>query len=520
MSALRAILWTAVSTKAQAEDDKASLPAQEADLRALADREGWDVIDVLKVPGHSRRYLDWHGLVNDSLKVGIDAFDKLQRHFDRRDFEILAVRDADRFARTQTLNAYIVESVMDAGAVIWTLSEGKVDEQYRMFIAMSGYRAAAAVDQLKKHREMALNTKPDRGLPVAGMPIWSHRFPRNELGKVVGVVVDESKRRAFNDLAELILDGVQWEDIARIMNERGYRKDDGTSFSPEFFRKTVCHPMWWGHAARYFRGRKHGSYSGAWTYDESYPAPEDVKIWRSVYPAVWTGDEAEEIKAELRRRHSMMKGRADTENTRRFTGLLVCASCGFNLASKTTPRWLGMNCGQRYSKRGCDQPNTISERRIISFLTPLLQELKRVRDPQKIFGDTGRERTQQSLDLARADLEKVHSKARAMAGLYAENAGTALQDIYASELKKLEQQAAELEASIRRAEADLAAITPNRAAVEELDLETFWQQPPRVINQQLHAIFGMWRLVVDHGKIVGYAQAQRHARRRPKPLKR
>ena len=294
MSPLRAILWTAVSTQAQADDEKASLPAQEKDLRALAEKQGWDVIDVLRVPGHSRRYIDWHALIQDSLIKGIDAFDRLDRHLKRRDFDVLAVRDADRFARTQSLNAYIVESVIEAGAIIWSLQDGKVDEKmHRMFISMSGFRAAGAIDQLMKYRAMAIEAKPAKGLPVAGQPIWSHLFLRSSLGKVTEVVVDESKRRAFNDLAELILAGVQWEEIANVMNERGYRKDNGTPFSPVFFRKTVCHPMWWGHAAQHFRGAKYGNYAGAWTYDESYPYPEGVIILRGVYPAVWVGDEGE-----------------------------------------------------------------------------------------------------------------------------------------------------------------------------------------------------------------------------------
>ena len=366
---------------------------------------------------------------------------------------------------------------------------------------------------------MAIEAKPAKGLPVAGQPIWSHLFLRSSLGKVTEVVVDESKRRAFNDLAELILAGVQWEEIASVMNERGYRKDNGTPFSPVFFRKTVCHPMWWGHAAQHFRGAKYGNYAGAWTYDESYPYPEGVIILRGVYPAVWVGDEGEAIRNELRRRHAMMKGRADSENTRRFTGLLVCIACGYNLASKTSPRWFGMSCGQRYTERRCEQPNTISEKRIIRFLTPLLKQLKESSNPEVVFGDSGRVRAQQSLQLAKGDLQRLRNKAGAMANLYAEAAGTPLQDVYGAQLKELNTQAVEVEAAIRRAESDAAVATPSQAALEDLDIDTFWELPPRVINQQLHAIFGSWRLVVDHGEIVGYTQARVRSRRRPKVLK-
>ena len=98
---LRAIIWCAVSTKGQAVEEKDSLPTQEADARAKCDAEGWEVVDVLKVPGHSRNYIDIHECARDMRKNGIDAFDKLIRHWEDRDFDVLVARDGDRFARTQ-----------------------------------------------------------------------------------------------------------------------------------------------------------------------------------------------------------------------------------------------------------------------------------------------------------------------------------------------------------------------------------------------------------------------------------
>ena len=66
------------------EDEKLSLSQQEADARTLCEREGWQVIDVLRVPGHSRRYVDIHECARDMQAEGIDAFNKLLGYWEQR----------------------------------------------------------------------------------------------------------------------------------------------------------------------------------------------------------------------------------------------------------------------------------------------------------------------------------------------------------------------------------------------------------------------------------------------------
>ena len=517
MSKPRAILWTAVSTQAQADDEKTSLPAQEADLRVLADKQGWQVIDVLTVPGHSRRYIDWHELVKDSLKAGIDSFAQLQTHLDRRDFDVLAVRDADRFARTQTLHAYIVESVIEAGAIIWSLSDGKVDEQnFRMFIAMSGYKAAGAIDQLQKYRDNALNAKAEKGLPISPAPLWGYRFVRSEHGKVVDYELDESKRRAFNDLAELILSGAGWRTLADEMNSLGHRTSNGGKFDRMFFYFRVLHPTWWGHAARGFHDPEKGQLAGDWVFDADAPVPDGVRIWRDRYPAVWTGEKAERIKAELRRRGSIMRGNASSAETRRFSGIVVCGKCGRFMQSTGNLRWRGMDCRYRYNGFGCTQNRLISEKSIIEFLTPFLKTIKATGDPEMVLSGEDENANLLRLESARAELATLHNQARALTRLYAEKAGTPLERVYAEELAKLESRAAEIEHVIARSQAAVTKDPPRRAVLESLDVDTLWEQPSRVVNQTLHAVLGQWRLVADGGKIVGYTRPERKTRNHPR----
>src|SRR5260221_5596134 len=141
----RAVIWCAVSTKAQVnktnagdedKDDKESLPNQEEAGRELCRRNGWDVVEVLIVSGHSRRYIDIHKCARDMRKGGIVGFDRLLGLLGKQAFDVLIVRDGNRFARTQSLHAYVVEStIIDAEAKIYSFADGMVDEHnMRMFI--------------------------------------------------------------------------------------------------------------------------------------------------------------------------------------------------------------------------------------------------------------------------------------------------------------------------------------------------------------------------------------------------
>src|SRR4051812_40175169 len=109
MTPIRAVIWCAVSTKVQASDELASLPDQEANQRALCVANGWQIVDVLRVPGHSRRYIDIHKLAAHARAEGVDAFDRILDLWEREAFDVLICRDGNRFARTQSLHAYFVE---------------------------------------------------------------------------------------------------------------------------------------------------------------------------------------------------------------------------------------------------------------------------------------------------------------------------------------------------------------------------------------------------------------------------
>lgn len=91
------------------------------------------------------------------------------------------VRDGDLFARTQALHAYVTEHIIDSGAVIYSLQDGRVDStNHRLWIAMSGYKAAGEIDRLVKARDDAMSNYVKIGKPVSSCVALSHRIIRDE----------------------------------------------------------------------------------------------------------------------------------------------------------------------------------------------------------------------------------------------------------------------------------------------------------------------------------------------------
>lgn len=102
---MRALVLCSVSTVAQAKDDKVSMQQQEADGLAVCAREGWDVADVIRIPGYSRSFYTLAELVDAATADGELGPAKLQAHINARDFDVLVARSTNRFGREQSINA-------------------------------------------------------------------------------------------------------------------------------------------------------------------------------------------------------------------------------------------------------------------------------------------------------------------------------------------------------------------------------------------------------------------------------
>lgn len=505
---LRAVIWVAVSSQAQADDEKTSLPEQERQARALAEQHGWRVVDLLSVPGHSRRYIDFHDVNRDMLVQGIDAFQRLLGHWEACDFDVLIVRDGSRFARSQSLHAYVVERTIQAGARIYSLADGWVDEQnHRMFIAMGGYSAAAQADHISRAQQAAKDRLAERGLWHNGRPPWFLKVIRNEYGKVLSMHVDRSYQRLYDDLAELLLAGVSWVNIEKELWKRGHGKN-GRAFPRFAMYHIVYNPVWWGNSARNWNSinRPNRQKKDMWCFDPEFPAPPEVKIWYDTHEPVWDGDIAEAIKAELRRRRMSIR-RAGRSHT--FTGLLVCGRCGHYMVYKGKRGTYGRyGCQSRDVSRGvsaaCDRLWSISGQKVKDYVDALLRRMLEVGalDVDLIGGQHASDDAAQRISQIKSEIESVENQTRTLIQKQAA-APDALHDLYDEQLAYLADQLTILRQNLimAQSEAQKHAHNPEdqQRALEEIGeqgLEAFWQQPEPQINRVLHRLMGNRRFVV------------------------
>lgn len=492
---LRAVIWCAVSSIAQANEGKDSLTNQEQQGKDLCKREGWDIVATLIVPGHSRYYIDIHDVARDMAAQGIDAFNRLIALWEQKAFDVLIVRDGDRFARTQTLHSYVVERTISVGAKIYSFHDGWIDEyQAPMFIAMSGYKTKMDMTRLIEYKIIGMPRRIAKGLHSNHTPS-THKTIRDINGKAIKLVLDETQRPYWDDVATLLLQGVGWNDLCRELSSQfGY---------PDYQRDlwTMVHnPYFWGHSAL-----GHFRKGGEWAYEWHIEPPASVTVFRDTHEAVYTGELAEKVKAELRRRRSM-KGKRSPTHTHRFSGLIVCDYCHTSAIIATRPpEHRYYKCNAKAYRIECPSHTSIREEEVQRYMDLYLQEFdKRATKPGQTTNSD-----EDKIERLRKEHDDLEKKMGQLITDKAESPTDGVRAIYSQKILEHSQRIAKLETQIRSLAARIESpemVYDRRVAyseIMEMKREVFWTLSSTVINQMLHRILGKRRLRLRDGKIVG-----------------
>jgi DNA invertase Pin-like site-specific DNA recombinase len=499
------------------ETEKESLPDQERRLRAIATAKSWQVVDLLKVPGHSRVYYNFDQFTEAALLDGIDAGARLTTHWERQDFDVFVFTDGDRFGREQSIFSEVVARTIDAGAFLYSAKEGEIMRgNHRMYAAMAGYRAASEIDEMKRRYQMGMDKLAERGAYTGSYgTIWSHRLVRDELGKVQRIEVDPDKLLIFQDAATIILEHVAWSHIERELFTRFGHGEDGRPFPPKRIYYTIMHPVFWGHSARKFRSHdlKYRQI-GHWVFDESITPNPPAQVWRNTHQPMWTGELAERIKAEIRWRSETAQARAARVQTHLFTGLLICDQCGKRLSYY-------IHQGGRYSYLSCDSrdennrkncPNSVGIREsdVEAFFRQSIHTALQSQDWSLLLGQASAPEPV-PLDALEARVKALATRLDALIDKQV-SAPTAAHDRYRL---KIEETANDLQRLQARLDAERAQhmqrarhTTIQTSAIKDvvaLGETVFWSQSPDDINKMLRAMLGVNALVVRAGKIIGAA---------------
>jgi hypothetical protein len=356
----RAVLFLAVSSEAQAADDRESLPEQRRALDEAAARFGWNIVDVIELPGQSRNFYTYREMADDAAASGKPDALRLFDHWKRRDFGVLAAVNTTRLGRDQSILAEVIRRTIDAGAQVYTVKDGWIDQQnQRMHIAMSGYSTGAEMDELLRRHKFGMQGRARRGLPTRlGL---THCYTFDGRGKPSGAVVNEANRRLFDDLYDLVVnERTPYNDLEYAMAARGHCDTDGRAFKPAKFYRLLHSPLLWG-ITHYGAGRAGQHAYGKWVYGGEPPPTGATINWHAV-PPVYAGAQAERLIAELKRR-PLMIGSARPRTTRAFTGVFVCAACGHTMSVLHPARGNSqIRCQGKYKKPPyCSARNAIFE---------------------------------------------------------------------------------------------------------------------------------------------------------------
>ncbi len=150
---LRCGIYCRVSTQQQSQEDKYSLATQEAECRAHAATQGWQVVEhyVVHEVGSAFKLAERDGLA--SLLEAVEA----------RELDVLLCHDLDRLSRKQTHTAMVAERIEAAGARLAFVLSDFEQSSTGTFLR----QARAFANELEREKFME---RTKRGKAAAGKP--------------------------------------------------------------------------------------------------------------------------------------------------------------------------------------------------------------------------------------------------------------------------------------------------------------------------------------------------------------
>lgn len=510
----RAVIWKAVSSEAQAEDDRQSLPYQETLARDWCLKNGYEVATLLELPGHSRSESDVITALEELAAEGCFAYHDLRRMWQQKNFDILIVHTIDRLARSRSLFMWVVENVIKSGADIYFLTPGvlfnKGNVDYTAPMALMGLRSS--LDAFFEKSAATKAAKLAKGIPTSGKKPFGYITLYDDRHRPCGVEVnrDPKLRALLDDAAALILAGVSLRQIeVELFNRFGHNRN-GQPYPQNFFRNIFDNPWTWGHAAQGHSNnmKAGGQKTHPWLFDDTIPVPDTVRVHFNTHEALYSGDMVDRLKAEFRRRRLVVSGRGVAQS-KPFTGLVLCGHCGRNMTHNDSPHGHSLRCSTNTRRSGADKcpvspPHTISPRAIQDYLQGLLNDMLANNSPE--------------LDQAKqpdysAQLTRVRTEINSLRGevmnliTRSATSSASIGDLFQAQIDERTTRIDALETQRVRLEAQAATRHP-QAQQQAFDFlkqraADFWTQPPATINQTLHALLGNLRIVVKDKKVFG-----------------
>lgn len=233
-------------------------------------------------------------------------------------------------------------------------------------------------------------------------------------------------------MKDLLLSGSSLLQIARKLNEQGYRTKHGNLWDARGVRYVLENPFYTG--------------ISRWNYTDrgrQLKPADEVIYTKGNWEPLWDKATLEEIKKHLAMNMRKTKSRDVSAAKHWLSGLLICSTCGGTLAYSGTKNSRGFQCW-KYTKGFCNESHYIGIRPIEKMVIEYLESV--LHSPAIVYTVISSAST--DADSKLADLEKQLQKV--------ENKGKRIKAAYLNEIDTLEEY-----------KANKAALLEERATIEK-----------------------------------------------------
>jgi DNA invertase Pin-like site-specific DNA recombinase len=344
----RVAIWCAVSSKAQAADDKISLDDQERAGREFADAIHGHVVRVYRIPGHTRDLIFWH-----QAEADMPAYRQLRHDLEARAFDVLHAIDPDRLGRDPALSNQVISLVEKSGAEIYLASAPHVVGQKgtgtRYVYAIQTVRAGEDQQRRVAHARMGIRKRIERGLPGNNLwPLGYRRIRDPDTGRITGAQFDELAD-AVRLATDLFLRGETYLNIKSALDASIHHPPHKDRWTYSTVRKMLHNDTYAGRPA--------------WgKYRHTTPSP--------LYPALWDETTYQAILRERRRRSGRKHRRRQGSP---LANVAYCARCGGRMTRTRHKTQYWLRCATHNSRTVTGHPgchsNKIRELTILAAVT-------------------------------------------------------------------------------------------------------------------------------------------------------
>jgi site-specific DNA recombinase len=366
---IRALIFAAVSTEAQATPDKASLDQQVNECRAAIQRNGWVEVDVIRLEGQSRDYLLLGELMGKSAE-----YSRLVDMIRQQAVHVVVCAAYDRLWRTDAIRAQLAAVARESDVRLYSVAQPIPLDSDDVAYWMQMFSGAGAEmenrEKVNRHRRGMAGRVAEKGLHPMGQAPYGYARSRDS---------DEPPRQVPAEITwvkylfEQLLSGVAIWQVSEALRAQGVRTRNGGWWWISTLRNIARNPFYAG-GVRYRHWK--------WSKDRKPNSKKHRKLGLLSEEIHWTGQHEPVIsRADWERVQQMLDANPVSRDRSKWgpwalRGLLRCGYCQWGMTRIANQGHEGACCSQYTNSGGkrC-QCNRHPLQRVNAFV---LAEVKRV----------------------------------------------------------------------------------------------------------------------------------------------